>query len=189
MSIFYVFLIIFLLLIIVQLTAKVRLFFDVKNNAGYIELKLAGIKIFSYKISIVSQCLKLTKKSGKNKYLPLELNDEKFEDYTNFQNILFRKTYFKRFGILFNFGLSSNAAATALITEYIDIISKIFYAVFKTKKSETNLSLKINPVFNDDVIKFGFKAKISLSIYDFFWCVAEAKTKKFFNKEWKLKCR
>lgn len=182
MSIFYIFLIFFLLLIIVQLTAKARIFFDVKNNIGYIELRLAGIKILDYEISIISQCLKLSKKNGKNKYLPLELNDEKIEEYTNFQNILFRKTYFKRLGILFDFGVDSNAFLTAQVTEYVDIISKICYTIFKTKKSETMLTLKVNPIFNDNVIKFGFKAKISLSIYDLFWCIAEAKTKKFLTR-------
>lgn len=170
----------FLIIFVFQLTVDAKIFFDVKENCGHIELCFVGIRVIKWKISIKSRCLKITKRNGKNKYLPIEYDSEALQEYTNFQQILFRKIYFKRLGIFFNFGLQNDASSSALVCGFVDVISKIAYSVFKTKKSETKLQTKIYPSFDSDVIKFGFKVKISLSIYDLLWCVAEAKTKKMF---------
>jgi hypothetical protein len=36
------------------------------------------------------------------------------------------------------------------------------------------MQLKVYPNFNNNVIKFGIKAKISLSVFDLFWSFIEA---------------
>jgi hypothetical protein len=77
--------------------------------------------------------------------------------------------------IYFNFGAKNNAFLTSMACGYIDVLSKILYSVFKTKKSELIFASKIYPSFENDVIKIGIKAKISLSLYDLTWSFLEAK--------------
>ena len=174
MSFLFAILIIILTIFSVQLTMKLKVYFNIKNNTGKLQLKFINIKIFDYKISLQSQCLCLTNKKGKNKYLPIELNQQSIQNYTDFESILFRKIYFKRLSIYFNFGLKSNAFASAMICGYADVFSKILYSILKTKKSEVIMRLKIFPSFNNNVIKFGIKAKISLSVFDLIWSFIEA---------------
>ena len=174
MDFFYAIILTLLIVCVLQLTLKLKVMFNIKSNTGKLQLKYVGIRIFDFDISIKSQCLKLVSKSGKAKYLPIELNQQSLQEYADFQTILFKKTYFKTLAIYFNFGIKSNAFASAMVCGYVDIICKMLYAIFKTKKSEAQAKLKIYPSFKNDVIKFGFKAKISLSIYDLIWSFSEA---------------
>lgn len=172
---YLVFLAIFVLIIVLQLTLKAKLFFNVKNNNGKLVLKIFCIKICCVNLSIEHGCIKLTNKKGKNKYLPLELNEQTIEHYNNFQDILFKKTYFKNISIYLNLGIKHSAMQTALICGGVDILTKILYCIFKTKKNETEFFSKIYPNFNSNVIKIGVKAKISISIYDLIWSYFESK--------------
>ena len=174
MSFLFAILIFFLVIFSVQLTMRLKVFFNIKSNTGKLQLKFINIKVFDYKISLQSQCLCLTNKKGKNKYLPIELSQQSIQNYADFESILFRKIYFKTVAVYFNFGVKSNAFLSAMICGYVDVFSKIFYSLFKTKKSELIMQLKIFPSFNNNVIKFGFKAKISLSVLDLFWSFIEA---------------
>ena len=180
MSFFYIFLILFLLIAIFQLTIKAKVVFDVKNNCGIVTLKFVGIEILKYEIAIKSKCLRLTNKKRKNKYLPLELNDVAIQEYANVQDVIFRKLYFKQFKFAFAFGVDSDAFLTATVCGLVDIFAKTLYAIFKTKKSETKLSMTITPQFNSDVIKINFQVKLSVSLFDLLWCFIEVKTKNMF---------
>ncbi len=181
MGFFYVFLIFVFLIIILQLTIKAKVIFNIKNNIGRFQVSFLKIKIFDYILSIESGCIKLTNKKKKNKYIPLEFDSQSIQEYTVFQDVLFRKIYFKQLGFYFNFGIESSAFCSAMTCGYVDIFAKIFYEIFKTKKSETKFLIKVYPNFNKSVIKIGFKAKISLSLFDLFWTFIETKTKNFFN--------
>ena len=181
MSFFYVFIILFLILFCVQLTMKMKVFFNIKNNTGKLQLKFMFIKIFDYKISIVHQNLKLTNKKGKSKFMPIEFSQESIQNYTDFEGIIFRKIYFKTIAVYFNFGLKSDAFASSMVVGTIDIVSKILYSFLKTKKSEVLLKLKTYPSFKSNVIKIGFKAKISISVFDFVWSLMEAVVTKQIN--------
>ena len=147
------------------------------------QLKFIGIRIFDYKIKIKDKNLVLTNKNGKNKYFPLEINNESIKNYTDFQSILFKKIYFKTIAIYFNFGLKDDAFVSTMVCGYIDVFSKIAYSFLKTKKSEVLMNLKVYPSFKNNVIKFGIKAKISLSLYDLLWSFIEAITTKFFRSK------
>lgn len=164
----------FILLFMIQLTLKLKVLFNIKNNEGKLQLKFINIPVLNYKISIISQCLKITNKNGKSKYMPLILDQQSIKDYTDFESILFRKIYFKTVSVYFNFGIKSDAFVSAMVCGYIDIFSKILYTLLKTKKNEVLAKLKIYPTFNKNVIKIGIKAKISLSIFDLFWSFIEA---------------
>ena len=187
MSFFYIPVLFLILILLLQYTVKVKVFFNIKNNNGRLQLKFIGIKIIDYELSIKNRCLRLTNKKNKNKYLPLDFDSEAIENYNKFKEILFRKVYAKEIGIYFNFGIENNANITAMVTGFLDIISKIAYCILKTKKSEVNMILKTYANFNNSVIKFGLKAKISLSIFDLFWSFAESKTKELLIKKPKEK--
>ena len=153
---------------------KFKVFFNIKNNVGKLQIKFVCFKIIDYKLSLKSQCLVLTNKRGKNKYMPIEFSQQSIQNYEDFEGILLRKIYFKSVSIYCNFGIKNNAFMSAMFCGYIDIFSKIFYTFFKTKKSELKMHLKVYPNFNNNVIKFGIKAKISLSIFDLIWSFIEA---------------
>ena len=174
MSFLFAFVLIFIAIIVFQITLKLKVFFNIKNNIGNLELKLFNIKVLSYKLSIKHRCLVLTNKRGKNKYMPIEFSQESIQNYADFESILFRKIYFKKFSLFFNFGIKHNAFASAMVCGYVDILTKILYCILKTKKSEVKLKLKIYPSFESNVIKFQIKAKISLSLFDLFWSFVEA---------------
>lgn len=187
MSFFYVFLIVLILLFVIQFTIKIKLYFNAKSNSGKLQIFFVNLKIIDYKISLCSRCIKLSKKNNKNKYLPISFDRQTIESYNKFKDILFRKVYAKQIGVYFNFGLKSRADITAMITGYVDIFSKIAYSVLKTKKSEVKMKLKTYANFNNNVIKFGLKAKISLSIFDLIWSFAESKVKELLVKKPKEK--
>ncbi|MBR4124558.1 MAG: hypothetical protein IKR12_03195 [Clostridia bacterium] len=178
MSFFYVFMVVLILVIVLQFTIKIKLYFNVKNNTGKLQVSFINIKIIDYNISICSRCIRFSKKNKKNKYLPISFDKQTIESYNKFKDILFRKVYAKQLGIYFNFGLKNRADITAMTVGYVDIFSKIAYSVLKTKKSEVEMDLKTYANFNNSVIKFGLKAKISLSIFDLIWSFSEAKVKK-----------
>ena len=174
MSFLYYIVIFLLIVVVLQLTLKLKIFFNVKNNTGKLQFKFIFFTVFDYQISIKNMCLRFTSKKGKNKYIPLDLSQESIQNYADFQSILFRKIYFKTISIYFNFGVKSDAFLSSIICGYVDVFSKIFYAIFKTKKSELKMQLKVYPSFNKNVIKFSIKAKISLSLFDLFWSFTEA---------------
>lgn len=89
--------------------------------------------------------------------------------------MLFKKTYFKKVAVYFNFGLKDNSFISAMGCGIFDIITKIMYSILKTKKSEVQFNSKVYPSFNSNVIKIGIKAKISISIYDLLWSFLESK--------------
>lgn len=163
------------MLFVMPLTLKAKVYFNVKNNSGKIELKFVSIKILSYNFRFFDGCLELTKANGKRKYLPLKIDKQSIEVYTNVQDIIFRKIYLKHIGIYFNFGIDGNPFLSSMVVGYFDVLSKILYAVLKTQKSEVQMTSKCFPNFESTVIKIGIKAKISLSVYDMIWSFVEAK--------------
>lgn len=187
MSFFYVFMVVLILVIVLQFTIKIKLYFNVKNNTGKLQVSFMNIKIIDYNISICGRCIRFSKKNKKSKYLPISFDQQTIENYNRFKDILFRKVYVKQVGIYFNFGLKNRADITAIAVGYADIFSKIAYSVLKTKKSEIEMKLKTYANFNNNVIKFGLKAKISLSIFDLIWSFSEAKAKEFLVKRPKEK--
>lgn len=172
---FYCILLIFITLIVLQLTLKLKVFFNVKKNIGKLQFKFVGLRIINVSFCFGKGYIKFTKRNGKTKYLPLEINQQSFQEYADFEEILFKKIYFMTLKIYFNFGIKDNAFVSCMVCGYVDILSKIFYSVLKTKKSEVNLCLKVYPCFKQNVIKFGIKAKISLSLFDLAWSFVEAK--------------
>lgn len=173
MSIFFALILILLAISFFQLTCKLKVFFNVKNNCGKLQLKFVGITIFAFALSFKNRCICLTKKNGKNIYLPIEFNEQSMQEYSDLESILLRKIYFKSIAVYFNFGLKHNAFASCITTGIVDAVSKILFCIVKTKKSECILATKVYPNFNKNVIKIGFKAKISISLYDVVWCIGE----------------
>lgn len=172
-----------LVLCVVQLTVKLKIFYNLNNNSGRVVVKMAFLKVVDKKIKFCHGCLRLTDKKNKNTYIPLEFNKQTIEQYSNFQDILFRKTYFKNISVFCNFGLKHNSFGTAMFCGCFDVLTKLLYSVFKTKKEETEFVSKIYPNFNSSVIKIGFKVKISLSVYDLFWSFLESKLPSNIKKE------
>src|SRR5574344_1665927 len=166
---YYSILLIFLIFISLQYTLKLKLIFNAKKNIGKIQLKFLNIKIIDNTFCFGKGYIKITNRVGKSKYLPIEFNTQTFQDYADFETIIFKKIYFKAFGIYFNFGVKNDAFLSSMLCGYLDIFAKILYCVLKTKKSEVELKLKIYPNYNFNVIKLGIKAKISLSIFDLLW--------------------
>lgn len=166
---------IIIILLVYQLTLKLKVFYNVKLNLGKIQLKFFDLNVLDLQFQIKPKYVMFTNKKGNNYYIPIDFSQESIQEYNNFQEILFKKTYFKKMSVYFNFGLKDNAFASAMACGYADILTKIIYSVVKTKKSELVLNTKVYPSFNSNVIKFGIKAKISISIYDLLWSFLEAK--------------
>lgn len=164
-----------LLFAVLQLTIKAKVFYNILKNSGKLQLKFLNITIVDYKISFNINYIKLTNKKGKNKYLPLEFNKQTIAEYNNFQEILFKKTYFKNLSVYLNFGYTDNAFYTSMICGYFDVFTKSMYSFLRTKKNEVEFVSKIYPNYKKNVIKFSVKAKLSISIYDLLWSYLEAK--------------
>lgn len=172
---FFAIILILVLLLVLQLTIKAKFFFNVLQNRGKLQLKFINIPIIDYQISFHMDYLKLTNKKGKNKYLPIEFNEQTLAEYNNFQEILFKKTYFKNASVYLNFGYKDSAFSTAMVCGYFDVITKGLYSVLRTKKNEVEFISKIYPNYKKNVIKIGIKAKLSMSIYDLIWSYLESK--------------
>lgn len=172
---YFCIILILIMLFVMPLTLKAKVYFNVKNNSGKIELKFVSIKILCYHFRFFDGCLELTKSNGKRKYLPLKIDKQSIEVYTNVQDIIFRKIYLKHIGVYFNFGIDDDPFLSSIVVGYFDVFSKILYAILKTKKSEVQMTSKCFPNFESTVIKIGIKAKISLSVYDMIWSFVEAK--------------
>ena len=174
MSAYLIILLVFLLIMVLQLTVKAKVFFNIKENSGKIRVRFVGKRIFDRDISFEKNYLKLSSPKHKNKYLPIEFSQESIESYANFEGVIFQKIYAKEMTLYFNFGLKNNPAISSLTCGYIDVISKIFFCILNNKKHGLVYRSKVYPSFKKSVIKFQIKAKISMSLFDFLWSIAEA---------------
>ena len=175
LNLLFALILIILLVIVIQLTLKLKLYFNIKQNTGKLQLKFLSFTVIDYSLSFHFDYIKLTNRKGKNSYLPIEFNEQAIQEYNDFQQILFKKTYFKNLTLYLNFGIKNNAFITSMVCGYFDIITKIFYTVFKTKKNEVEFLSKIYPNYKTNVIKIAVKAKLSISIFDLIWSYFESK--------------
>lgn len=170
-----IFVLLFILTSVLQLTLKAKLFFNVSKNTGSLQIKFLNITFINYVVSFHVGYIKLTNKKGKNTYMPLEFNQQTIEEYNNFQEILFKKTYFKKVNVYLNFGSEESAFLTSMVCGYFDVFTKSLYCFLKTKKNEVEFVSKIYPNYKKSVIKIGVKAKLSISVYDLLWSYLESK--------------
>ena len=172
---YFAILLVFLIFFVSQITIKAKANFDIEKNRGELQLRLFFVTIFWREISFGKYYLKITNKKGKSKYLPIEANKQSIQQYTEFQEILFKKIYAQQILLFLNFCIENSPLLTSMICGYFDVISKALFCILKTKKSELVFKSKIYPSFEKTLIKFQIKAKISLSIYDLLWSYTEAK--------------
>ena len=104
------------------------------------------------------------------------------QNYNDFQTIWFDKIYAKKVQFYFNFGVKNNPMISCLACGYIDVISKIMFCYLNSKKNSLMYNAKIYPLCKKDVIKMQIRAKISMSIFDLFWCFVEAKINEIIKK-------
>ena len=174
MSYYLIILLVFLILIVFQLTLKVKISYNIISNSGKIQLRFIGIRIFDREMTIYKNYLKLSNAKHKSIYLPIEFSQESIKSYVNFQGVLFQKIYAKEFYFYLNFGIKNNPIISSLVCGHTDIIFKILYSVLSQKKKGLSYKSKIYTSFEKSVIKFQIKAKISLSLYDLMWSYLEA---------------
>lgn len=166
---------ILIVLLVYPLTLRLKVYYNAKKNTGKLQLKFFNLNVTDLMFSIHVGYIKFTNRKHRNFYLPIEFSEQAIQEYNNFQEILFKKTYFKKMAIYFNFGNKDNAFVSAMACGIVDIVTKILYSILKTKKSEVLFESKVYPNFNSNVIKIGLKAKISISIYDLLWSFLESK--------------
>ena len=174
MSYYLIILLVFLMLIVFQLTLKVKVSYNLLSNSGIIQLRFIGIRIFDRKITFYKKYLKLSNSKHKNIYLPIEFSQESIKSYVDFQGVLFQKIYAKEFSFYLNFGLKNSPMLSCLVCGHFDVLLKIIYGFLSQKKKGLNYKSKVYASFEKSVIKFQIKAKISLSLYDLLWSYFEA---------------
>lgn len=172
-SVWLIFVVLVLLLIIAQINLKLRVSYDIIKNKGIIKFSVFTISIFKIALSIESGHIKIVDKKGNVTLIPLDFKNETFQDYADFNIILFRKIHFKKTSIFVNFGVEGNAFLTSMVCASILTIVGILASIVNNKSGQINFSNRVYPNYKKNRLNVLFRASISISIYDYLWCLME----------------
>ena len=155
----------FIVIILVPISLKIRLSYNVEKNRGVSSIYIGPIKIFLFIFKIKGKAI-IVKTKKKRREIDIDFSDKQMRFIEEFTKQIEQKIRIKKFYIMGRIGLFS-ADKNAIIVSFISIISKIFLSILKTKKSYAqNLKAEFYPAFNQDVFQLSGFGKISISIFD-----------------------
>ena len=177
-SVWFIFLVIVLFLLIIQINFKLRFMFNVLKNQGIIKFSIFNFSIIRFSFSIEKGMIKIVNKKHKVTFLPLDFQNETFQEYADFNLILFKKIHLNKIILFVNFGVSDDAFVTSIMCGGLVVCVGMLSSIVNSKKGYINFSDHIYPSYNKNRLNFSFRANVSLSLLDYFWCVMENIIKK-----------
>lgn len=177
-GLFFVFVLLFNILIIIQLNFKVRIGYNLNTNKGKLIVKIWRINVIDCEFSIFKNYIKVTKKNKKIVLMPLDFNDSQTYQFVGLEVYIFKKILLKRFNGYFNFGLKEDCFATSMVNGFVVSSLGAFSAILVTVKDGVIIRNKCYPVYNKNYLKINLKASASISLFDLFWCFGEYQFKK-----------
>lgn len=172
-GIIFLFMLIGQIIIVMQINFKIRVGYNFYTNKGKIVLKILRFVVLDEEFSFEKGFIKVKKKNGKIKLLPLNIKDPETYKYVGLEQFIFRKIYLKRFNAYINFGSKQDAFATSLCCGSAMTVTSAIGSYIHTKKQGCIVRNKIYPVFNKDYLKFNVKVSGSICLFDLSWSIGE----------------
>lgn len=160
---------VFILLLVFGQIFKFYLAYSPYENSGLVVMKLWNIKIqyFSFQLKPKSIVIRTNNKKTQVEY---SFNDPQIKFYENLSLQINEKIKIKHIDIYSNVG-TGDAAESALICGVLNVFYKIFSAYIKTMKPTCSINISSHAQFNKKVFDFSVYSKISLSLFDFLYCL------------------
>ena len=157
------------LLLVIGQVFKLSVFYNLLENSGDLSIKLWFLKIkkLSFKISHNGIIIRTNKKRMQIEY---SINDPEIKFYENFSMQVKEKIKIKHISFYSNIG-TKDAYHTAMLSALVNIFYKTLAAKVKNIKPTSSVDINAVTSFNQNVCKFSFYGKLSLSIFDFLYCL------------------
>lgn len=156
------------IIVVVSITniyLSVDLYFDVIHNLGHIRLKVFGISVLSFDITIVGKYVTFSAKSDKVHRIKIDLYDKSFI----FFEILFKKLkdkiVLRKFNIDGTFALS-DVMAVSIFSGLLNIFTNYFCKLMQVRHSDADVSGNIQCGFRHRQIDFDMSLSITITIFD-----------------------
>lgn len=163
-----------ILLLMITLSLRMILEYDLLENMGYIKIKLFGfITIFNSSIVLVGDQLNLNRKRGKVIVIKIDFKDEKIKYVEDILKNIFNKITIIK---LYCFALvcQTNPCLASYMGAIINIFISILYSQMLLKSNDIKLNKKISTGFRQDELKFKIDTKFIFSLYDVLWSITKA---------------
>ncbi len=171
-------LLIIIFLLIIPISIKVKLSFNILRLSGSVSITLFNIINFKLRVSFRGQYVYITRK---NKTRREKLSSQNFNIALVIQ--LIRQLYFRTIINQLNFvsqsGYYNDAMITALESSIIDILSKSLYARILHNKKSAHIFIQNEAKYNQDCLNIKIETRVNISLFDIIYSVI--------NSLWSLK--
>lgn len=181
-SLWLIFVVFFLLLLIIPFSIKVYASYDLFNNLGAISIYVFFIKIFAYKVTFKNNKILLyTQKDTKQ--VPIQLSDKKLRFLEQIIIQLKEKIVIKNATVFTKIGLN-DAYHTALMSGTVNAIISIIFARIKNKKKSAKLKIVDMPYYNGNSFILSANGIVSITLFDilygiFFAIIVKKRSEKY----------
>lgn len=175
-----IFIIIFLLIIIVPVTLKFRITFDVNKNFGVFSFKFAKFrfKLATYKFKKASIQITSGNKTKKISEIELSVTKEQIVYVKELAHQLKDKIKIRRMFFASRIG-TGDAFETAMICASLEELVCCGFAYIKNFKQTASISTDCVADYDKKSMFFALNLSIGISIYDLFYCFLFAAIRKW----------
>lgn len=154
-----------IIIFIINIYISCDIKYDVIHNFGHITLKLFGIKIISFDITIVGKYVTFSAKSKKVHRIKIDLYDKSFI----FFEILFRKI--KNKIVLRQLKLKSNIVSedimfVSIFAGIINIFTNFYFKLMQLRHSDADISCNIFAGYRHRQIDVNMEFALTISLFD-----------------------
>lgn len=162
--VFFVFMAIltFGIIILFPIRVKGTMLADGKNRQCFFSLSLPGKNLASGKILLKDDFSVLTDVDISSLMQSEETNMEK----TRFVSNLINKLHFSNFEMYVDGGIKENAFATAMTIGFFYSLAISFLTIIDKKNAKIKSTIKISPVYTEDVFEICGRFKIHITLAD-----------------------
>ncbi len=163
-SLYLVFLVVFILLLIIPFNFKIKLSYDAISNTGALSIKILFLYLIIAKLKRKNKDILLITKKKKNE-VNVEVGEKEIRFIKFFKNEVSNKIKIKSILIYSKLGLDEPFKA-AVFSSSLNNIILFLISKIKNYQPTASLILKDNIVYNDTKLSLAINAIMALSIYD-----------------------
>lgn len=162
-------LLLFIFFIVIGQVFKFYLTYNPLDNEGLVIIKIWGIKIknFSFQIKPKAIIIRTAKQTQNKEY---SFSDPKIKFYEKFSLQVKEKIKLKNVDFYSKIG-TLDACQTSIYVGVVNVISKVIFAYIKNVKPTCSICINNHADYDKKICNFSLYAKLSLSIFDFVYCL------------------
>ncbi len=169
---FTIFLLLFI--IIYPFLIKFDIRFNILKLKGSLTIKILNKYVIDFKIRIKHGYVYINHKNKERKEKITEKNINVAFILNLIKQLYFREQ-FLNLEIHSNFGYMYDAMITAVITGFIDVITKSMIGKIKNNKKTAHILIDVKPKYNEDILNIRVQNSVRISIFDILYAFILAK--------------